>query len=238
MNAVFGSGLSSVLTVNGFGRFQSEVERQQTERGTVVRELADALASADLSSFSSADSARIQTAIGAKKLVEAMGSSDEVGRVSLIAAFADARLQALGKSIATAAETSRLIRSTTWPFFSVIDQIDEAGRARGTAILAQVRGALAADELDVALAPAIEEAIRQTKSLIAERQKPIEPLPPIQPPKPIEDGWTPKPPKVIRTAALKSAKAADTKASVDELLVLLAQKPAAKVNLSWEVVEE
>jgi hypothetical protein len=241
MNAVFGSGLSAVLTVNAFGRFNNEAERARAERSVPARELLKALGSNLAAPYSPADGARRMTAETARRLLEAMAAGDEVARVSRIAAFAGERLQALGKSLASASAVSQVLRSTSWSIFQMIDQLADGRRDRAAIILGRLRTSLATDESDAPLQPALEQLARQASELMLERSDgtTVPPAPPA-PPAPPMSPLVPQPSrqKVVRNRSITGGKAAETRASVDELLALLAEKPAAKVNLSWEVVEE
>ena len=129
----------------------------------------------------------------------------------------------------------------------MIEQLADERRERAAVILSRLRSALATDESDAPLRPAIEEAVRQANALMLERPRgavtpPAAPTPPAPPPQPPVPTGTAAPApttsRVVRQRAIQGAKASDTKASVEELLSLLAQKPSAKVNLTWEVVEE
>ncbi len=241
MNAVFGSGLSAVLTVNGFGRFNNEAERMRGERGAAARDLIDALASNELARFSVAEGSRQKTAETARLLLDAMAPGDEVARVGKIAEFSDVRLDALARSIASAAEIARVLRSTNWPTFEMIARLVDERRGRAALLVSRVRSALSLDEADAPLSAALSNAVSQATALMLEQ-----PTPPVAPPQPPRGsvGSTPQAsggqvhPRVVARRTIESAKASDTRASVDELLVLLAQKPSATVNLTWELVEE
>jgi hypothetical protein len=242
MNLVFGSGLSAALTVNGFGRFNSEVERARMERGASVRELADAMGLADVAARCGPEASRRKTAETAKRLIDAMVAGDEVGRVAKIAAFAGERLETLGRSVATASEIAKVLRSTSWSFFTMIERLADTRREAAALILSRVGSVLAADEADVPLAESLADAIRQANDLMLQGTVVLPPPPPPPPPenkgKAPVDAKTEVPPKRARQRTLMGAKVGETKQSVDELLALLAEKPTAKVNLSWEVVEE
>jgi hypothetical protein len=252
MNLVFGCGLSAALTVNGFGRLNNEVERVRAERGAAVRELVDAMGLADVSARCGPEASRRRTAETAKRIIEAMAAGDEVVRVGKIAAFADERLEAVGRSVAKASDIARVLRTTNWPVFKMIEQLADKRRDAAAVILGRVGSILAADESDAPLSDALAEATRQANDLMLQGAVVTPPTPPSslppapqpQPPAPSGgEGKGPEQtpgssPKLVRRGALTGAKAAETRQSVDELLALLAQKPTVKVNLSWEVVEE
>lgn len=238
MNTVFGSGLSTVLTVGAFGRFNNEAERARGERSVPARELLEALGANHAAPYCTADGARRMTAETARRLLEAMEAGDEVARVGRIAAFAGERLQALGKSLASASDVSQVLRSTSWSIFTMIDQLTDGRRDRAAVILGRLRSTLATDESDAPLQPALEQLARQASELMLERPEgttvSATPLaPPVTPTAPQNPRQ-----RVVRNRSITAAKAAETRASVNELLALLADKPAARVNLSWEIVEE
>jgi hypothetical protein len=180
-----------------------------------------------------------------RQLLDVMVPGDEIGRLVMIAGFTRERLQAMGRSIATSADVSRLLRATSWPVFAMIERLTGERAARAALILTRVRSVLATDEADAALAAALDGAVREANQLMLERADGGIAAPPQGPTgpetgKPITagsgtTGGTVRPP---RTRSLRGAAAADTRASVDELLSELAQHPSARVNLTWEIVED
>jgi hypothetical protein len=245
MNTVFGCGLSTTMTVNAFGRFNNDVDRIRAERGGAVRELCEALVSAEAAPYCSREGSRWKTADVSRQLLDVMVPGDEIGRLVKIAGFTRERLQAMGRSIATSADVSRLLRATSWPVFAMIERLTGERAARAALILTRVRSVLATDEADAALAAALDGAVREANQLMLEQADGGIAAPPQGPTgpetgKPITagsgtTGGTVRPP---RTRSLRGAAAADTRASVDELLSELAQHPSARVNLTWEIVED
>ena len=80
LNGVFGSGLGSVMTVHGFGRFNTEVEKYCAEAARSVEDLLAALDEPSAKGSISRDSMRQVMAAMARRLVAEMASSDEVFR--------------------------------------------------------------------------------------------------------------------------------------------------------------
>jgi len=242
MNSVFGCGLSAVLTVNAFGRFNNEAERMRAERSAGIRELREALQSPNVLAHCPADASRRKTADTAQKLLEALAPGDDVARVGKIAGFAGERLAALAKSISAASDVASALRSAHWASFQMIQGLTDDRHDRAALILSKVRSVLSADEVDAALKRALDSAVEQASALMLEASKPVipPPLPPNTSSSAVGTGTVPQvtPAKGVRKGSLTEAKADATRASVKELLDVLTQKPTAKVNLSWEIVEE
>jgi hypothetical protein len=109
-------------------------------------------------------------------------------------------------------------------------------------VLSKVRSVLSADEADVPLRAALNECIEHANKLMLEQGAP--------PKRPEETGRqapamdeparpaAPAPSKVVGRRQISNAKADETKRSVQELNDVLAKRPDARVNLSWEVIEE
>jgi hypothetical protein len=244
MNTVFGCGLSKVVTVHAFGRFNNEVERHRSESATAVRELVEALAVPDVLQYAGADGARTKTADTAKRLIDAMSGADEVGRVGKIAGFASERLKALATSTATASTVAQRLRGASWAVFQMIARLTDDRKARAAMILSRVQHAVATDEADASLESGLSAAVTDANALMLVAV-PASIPPTVSPSVPVpKDVFSPPvtpPPlgtRVVRQRALSGAAAAETSASVDELLKLLNEKPRARVNLTWEVVED
>jgi hypothetical protein len=244
MNTVFGCGLSKVVTVNAFGRFNNEVERHRSASAVAARELVDALVAPQVLQYASVDGARTKTAETAIRLMDAMAGIDEVVRVGKIAGFASERLKALGTSIATASSVAQRLRGASWPVFQMIAALSDDRKTRAAMIISRVAHAVATDEADASLDTGLIAAVTDANALMLAGLPPvIQPLiPPTGPDAPVVFApvapLSPPGTSVVRQRTLRRAAAAETSASLDELLKLLKEKPQARVNLTWEVVED
>jgi len=244
MNTVFGCGLSKVLTVNAFGRFNNEVERHRSDSAVSARELVDALAAPQVLQYASGDGARTKSAATAIRLMDAMSVSDEVARVGKIASFASERLKALATSIASASTVTQKLRSANWAVFQMIEALADDRKSRAALIVSRVQHTVAIDEADASLESGLSAAVADANALmLAVIPLVIQPVSsPAGTAAPVVSGLGGPPPapaiSVVRKRTLSRAAAAETSASLDELLKLLKEKPRARVNLTWEVVED
>ena len=239
MNAVFGSGLSPVLTVNGFGRFNNEVERARAEHGEAVRGLADALGGQAVSVYCDADAARRRTAETARRLVETLApqSGDEVTRVGKIASFAGERLRVLATSIATAANVSERVLTTNWPTFDMVARLSDGRQERATALVNRVRAVVGTDEAEASLENSISTLLDEANALMLEAVVVVRPDVTGTTPAVIDANPTQCRGKVVRRRSVVGATASEAKRSIEELSHLLVEQPGTKVNISWEVTE-
>ena len=239
LNGVFGSGLGSVMTVHGFGRFNSDVERHRAETAKAVEELLQSLNEPSALRFITPVSARRAMATTARKMIAEMASADEVQRVGKIAAFADENLLALGKTIKSAPEVSQAIRTANWTMFQLIERLAEAYQPRASAILSRLAVDLSAHELDSPLATKLRAAIDEANLLLLEAsaaQLPPPPPPQVPPVLPPVLGRTSR--RVVASRSLVGASVSDVKSNVAELNKALSEHPNARVRIEWEVVEE
>ena len=176
--------------------------------------------------------------------MDAMAVSDEVPRVGNIASFASERLKALATSIASASTVTQKLRSAHWPVFQMIAALADDRKSRAALIVSRVQHTVAIDEADASLESGLSAAVTDANALMLAALPPIiQPLiPPAGSDAPVVVAPVapPSPPgtSVVRQRTLRRAAAAETSASLDELLKLLKEKPQARVNLTWEVVED
>lgn len=133
-------------------------------------------------------SPRLVTAQCGSKLVAGLEGVQAAQQVRLLAGFEPlSSLEALGRSLATARTvTDELEERAIWITFQSVAALtaDPERGHRATEILEELKAALRADQLNVALEKKVDELTRKAGELI----KPID-RPPPPPPSPPESGW-------------------------------------------------
>ncbi len=169
--------------------------------------------------------ARLATAL---RLEDLLASLDRSGRVELVQALADANLAgtsltAMGRHVATAAETARALEDQLT--FNVFDQLLARSEPEAQAIVAEVKRALGADALHVSLATSLRQLGLQAQAVLS-------------------------PPRMVSTQAASGAEQVVVAAEQGEGLealerarpriqeALRAAGPGAKVTFEWKVTRE
>ena len=236
MNAAFGSGLSSHLTVHGFGQFNNVVEKVSAEFKEGVDDLLQQLVHDRSNQYLGDECDRLKIAREAKQLFDAMcATSSEVDRVGRIAKFDSDRLKAIGTSIASASKVASKLRTTTWDNFRMIQSRADNGNAAAEIILNKLRAQMSVNELDAPIGPELDKLLKESLTLlVAEAQPQVSVQPPDQP-----VGVLPATSvRVLGQKGLHRGSATEAEQSAKALLQILEENSNVKVDLNWKIVEE
>ena len=236
MNAAFGSGLSSHLTVHGFGQFNNTVEKVIAEFKEGVDDLLRQLVHDRSKQYLRDECDRLKIALEAKQLFDAMcAASSEVDRVARVAKFDSDRLKAIGKSIASASNVASNLRTTTWDNFRMIQSRADNGNAAAQIILNKLCAQMSVNELDAPIGPELDQLLKESLALlVAEKQPNVS----VQPPNPTVEALPATGVRVLGQEGLHRGSATEAEQSAKALLQILEGNSNVKVDLNWKIVEE
>ena len=236
MNAAFGSGLSSHLTVHGFGQFNNTAEKVIAVFKEGVDDLLRQLVHDRSKQYLRDECDRLKIALEAKQLFDAMcAASSEVDRVARVAKFDSDRLKAIGKSIASASNVASNLRTTTWDNFRMIQSRADNGNAAAQIILNKLCAQMSVNELDAPIGPELDQLLKESLALlVAEKQPNVS----VQPPNPTVGALPATGVRVLGQEGLHRGSATEAEQSAKALLQILEENSNVKVDLNWKIVEE
>ncbi|WP_029008651.1 hypothetical protein [Azospirillum halopraeferens] len=250
---LFGLTPAEVRNAGNAARLAAQV----ADKAAALRPTVDTLA-ADLerrlTAFGGdADAAdRLTTAKSARALLAAVvGTTAE----RVIPAFAGAALRtsdtAVGRAMATAADTGGALRDSSWVVFETLRSLTDHRATAARALLDRVAAALAADEHVLALKPALAELHRTALKLLTDVAPPPPPgAPPRPPAEPPPAGPTPEEPPAVEPPPLepddvvitvedrRNLSADEAAAVLDGLKRAVADHPDYTISLSWKIVRK
>lgn len=178
---------------------------------------------------------RGRTAAGVVALVDAL---DRAAHRDVVATLAGARIEttaeAYGSAGRRAAEVVGALREVNWQPIEALATLDDERREAAQALLADLRQALALDELAVPLAPKLHEVERKAVALLLPkpppkdepRQRPAAPAPP-------RPGWT-----AVDTAQYEGLTAADARTRFEAALSKAQPDRDVRVRVAWTIEEK
>jgi hypothetical protein len=176
-----------------------------------------------------ASEGRLHTARAAADLLDGLGSRHN--SIDIIKHLANADLggpaQRAGKSIRSADEVARALRSASWDNFGLIAGLGEPWSSETDAIFAKLRDASVADELTTPLAPALNRARVEATDLLRRATR-RDPTPTGGGPTPGTTRTTKQGTATVGAAAIDSA--------LRELAAFAAENPETSIEISWRVV--
>jgi hypothetical protein len=178
--AVFGLTVNKLRTANHQNALQKDVldavNGELADCTNLVAEIKSALSKLN----ESTQCKRLMNAENAVSLMQALKCKEGA---DLIAELANIKpvtsLQALAKSISTAASVSQSIRDNNW---KLLESIWQDGDEAGKRIKQQVSNALTADELVTSLGIVLRKAQEDVTKIITSRVQPVPPVPGPKPP--------------------------------------------------------
>ena len=176
--SLFGEVVSSVLTANVVADLALRLREKAAEHRTAANRLPGVVLRAlEQIGANPQDAPRIRTAQAASALVQSLTSETDNNTVveRLAAASFETSAQAMARSLSKAEDVVHAIESTEFVLFKSLIDIDAARRDDAERVLAKVREALSADELAVALEPALREGARAAAKLLAGTKPPGDP---------------------------------------------------------------
>ncbi len=180
--AVFGLTVNNLRTANHQNALQrdvlAEVNRQLTDCEQLVDELKTALNRLNQSGQNN----RLKNAEYALELAQELKTKEGTELIAVLANIKPvSNLQALAKSISSAANVTQAVQDNNW---QLLESVWSGADADGKPIKQRVCAALVADELVTSLAPALRQAQADATGIIEERlqaARPSEPEPDPQP---------------------------------------------------------
>lgn len=188
---------------------------------------------------------RMKTAVATQTIVVQVAGAEQANVVSLLARANIATSEAaMGECLTKAAELEGNLETAGWEIFEAIGSLSDERRTAATAILAEVKKALAADEHVIALAPALKETHAQAVRLLTKPEPkssvspvgrpPVTPspdtTPPVAPP-------VPRGRKVIGQGDKQDLALPDAQQVLSNLNRQLKRGQTARINVSW-IIEE
>jgi hypothetical protein len=174
---------------------------------------------------------------------------NDLDKVEKLAGFVDQNLKSLGKSIASAEDVGRTLRTTSWISFELL-KASGAG-ASAEVLLGKVRNALSLDEAEVQVGSALSQYAAEANAILKAAQPVVPPAPPATPPvstpatavevtkDPPSTGYQlSKTRKSVEKKQFTGCKVDEVRADVSALMKLLEKRPSARVDISWEVTED
>jgi hypothetical protein len=175
---------------------------------------------------------RIKTARAVRKLlIESDGKEPGV----LVGIVAQAQVEtsggAMGTSFRSASAVMKCLRDTKWDLFTAVAKLGGEQKTQAELLLADVRSALAHDEL--ALAGGLASKLSDAESRAIKLLTPGITPPPPPPPPPLEKGW-----KTVRKRAKQRLSQSESLSEVKELVQRLEQNPKLRLSIDWTLEEE
>jgi hypothetical protein len=224
--AVFGLTVNKLLTANHQNALQKDVldavNRELEDSTNLVADIKSALSKLN----ASAQCKRLQNAEKSVALMNALKSKDGAELITELSKIQPiTSLQALAKSITTAARVSQSIQNNNW---KLLESIWNGGDDAGKRIKQQVSDSVTADELVTSLSDALRQAQEDVTRIITSR---------VQPP-----AQTPKPFVVVKPGRriVKEDKKSDI--SLSEAQVLFSQiekelQAGQRLDVSYTITE-
>lgn len=206
------------------------IERHRGDCERLCRRLREVLSRAGLAAD---QTPRVRTADAVLALIERVRQANGPAIVDAVAVTsAPTTLEAMGTSLKRAGDVCAALDAIGWDIFATLE---EAGIPDAAApVHARVHEVLAADELAIALAPALREAQDRALALIKEALRIKEPPPPPPPPPADPRGGAPRP-SPAREGQRCGLDAAGVRTLLGELEAALAAEPGARLTVSWTI---
>jgi hypothetical protein len=236
--AVLGVTGSPLLNLVNSNRFAAEIveiaEKRKAEARLLVSVLEKRL---EVQGLAPGECARFRTASASAKLAEALSGKRGAEAVEALAsAEIPTSGEAMGMSLATAAEVRTQIEAANWELFALLRNLGEEHRAEGEAVVEKVHAALRTDQVLQGLGPVLKEAQAAAVRIIAKAtpRRPVPPeKPPVEPPEPT-------PPTGVKVVERGAQQGLDLRGA-REVLGTIERKAGkgrtVRVDVSWRVEE-
>ncbi len=164
---VFGLVASPVLTASSVAALVAQLRDRATATRQPCRSLADALRRHAGALRLGDDAARLRTALAARDLIDGLAAADDADAVEVLArAAVPTSAEALGRSIAAAAEVARTLDAANWDLISQAGALGGDWRVRARGMVELLSGAARADELAEPLPAALGRATAAATDLL------------------------------------------------------------------------
>ncbi|MGH9162094.1 MAG: phage resistance protein, partial [Vicinamibacteraceae bacterium] len=224
---IFGLAASELINASNVSRIVADLRKSSQELRPHAHALVERLSLVQRDfDLDPTQSRRGRTARAAESMLERIASAEPEAVIDAVAtAIVDTSESAVGRSLKRAAALVESLNSTSWELFDACERLDDERKEAGDAIRRRVAEALEADELPVALAPALKSAQTDAVRLLTVTREPERREPPRQ------AGW-----HDVQSRSRLSPK--DAVKELEQYLDTIEHERLKRLAVSWRIEEE